>query len=88
MLLRWKPPPITQRNGDIVGYIVRVYNMESLVCIREIEVNKTTLYSVNGLNTSYPYNVTIAAKTVVGWGPFSSPSFIITLSDGKRDVCS
>ena len=83
--LQWHPPPQHKRNGDIIGYVIRVFDDESRTYIRELEVDAVKSYIINKLKAFHSYKFSIAAKTALGWGPFSSQLLIKTLHSGKNN---
>ena len=72
----WNPLPISHHNGDIVGYVIRVFDTETLTYVKVVEVGVVLSYI---LETFHAYNLSIAARTAVGLGPFSNPLHITTL---------
>ena len=77
MNLQWLPPAFDNRNGDITGYIVKIFG------IAEREIGNVTSHTVGGLNASTTYSFSVAARTLVGLGPFSQPAYVQTLHGGK-----
>ena len=75
--LSWLPPPLDKLNGDITGYVVKIFGL------REMDIGNVTSYSIGGLNASSSYSFSVAAKTRVGSGPFSEPVSIVTHHGGK-----
>lgn len=75
--LTWFPPPLDKLNGDITGYIVKIFGL------REMDIGNVTSHSIGGLNASSSYSFSVAAKTRVGPGPFSEPASIVTHHGGK-----
>ena len=88
MVLHWIPPPSQTHNGDITGYVIRTFDAEQGTKVGDRETDNTTSYTLTGLNTAHPYEFSVAARTVVGWGPFSKPSYIFTLHDGMLVLAS
>jgi receptor-type tyrosine-protein phosphatase Q len=77
--LHWFSPPLENQNGHIIGYIVRIIDLDP-VKIVDIEIDTTTTKTnKGGLKTTHPYNFSVAAITEQGWGPFSHPISIVTL---------
>lgn len=70
VLLVWEPPPIDQQNGIIQYYLVMVDPQIENGMIVTLTANTTQLLVTN-LIQYYTYQVTIAAVTVPGAGPFS-----------------
>ena len=80
--LLWSPPPEDKHNGDIIGYVIRVINLEQLMETEDIEIDDITSSIISDLRTFHPYNFSIAARTIAGLGPFSAPLSIVTLHGG------
>lgn len=82
--LHWLSPPTDKQNGDIIGYIVRIINLEPLKTL-DIETDSTaTGTEIGDLRTAHPYNFSVAAVTEQGQGPFSYPISTVTLHDGNH----
>ena len=47
----WNPLPISHHNGDIVGYVIRVFDTETLTYVKVVEVGVVLSYIVNNLET-------------------------------------
>ena len=68
--LSWIPPPLEDRNGIIIGYVVRVSGVNT---DEEIELSVVDLHTtVVGLHPFYSYRFSVAAVTVAT-GPFNNP---------------
>ena len=76
----WVIPLPEQQNGPIVGYTVRVVRVDNGDTV-EFDTTNTTLM-VDSLVPYTSYEWTVAARTSVGTGPFSSPVTERTLQDG------
>ena len=71
--LAWQPPPESQQNGIITIYTVQVIPPgQSPFTITTTELSLT----VSSLLGNSQYSFAVAASTVVGIGPYSSPSII------------
>ena len=68
--LEWEPPPVNERNGVIQYYLVTIDQVENATSFTLI-VN-TTQIVVRNLLPYYTYQVTIAAVTTPGTGPWSN----------------
>ena len=74
--LMWSPPPSDQINGIIQGYQISVTELETGDMFQY-----TTLYNettFGDLHPHYDYNFSIAAFTVVGYGP---TTFVVVRTD-------
>ena len=67
--MEWEPPPINQQNGIIQYYLVMVDQLENATSTTLIA--NTTQITVRNLLPYYTYQVTIAAVTNPGTGPWS-----------------
>lgn len=77
----WDPPPLEQQNGPIVNYsvsVMRVGNGD----VFEWDANNTTVI-IDSLIPYTLYEWRVAAQTIAGTGPYSSPVTEQTLPDGK-----
>ena len=78
----WIPPLPENQNGIIISYNIS---------LTTVDTNMTEYYSTSDVNISITdllpfttYTFVVAARTVVGIGPFSSPFIITTNQDGKH----
>lgn len=77
----WQPLDPQFHNGILQYYHVQIVE---LVTSSVIEVNENLTHIViSSLHPYYEYNVTVAAATVVGTGPFSSPLTTTTAEDSE-----
>ena len=67
--ISWEPPPIDDQNGIILGYNV-TYTPDNGVS-KDTTTNDTMIV-INDLLIYTDYNVSVAAHTSVGTGPFDS----------------
>ena len=86
--LQWLSPPHDTHNGDITGYVIKTLDIELQTGASYREIDNVTSSTLSGLHTAHSYEFSVAARTVVGWGPFSRPFFIFTLHDGITYLCS
>ena len=77
----WSPLQEDLQNGIIVHYSLRLTEVASGRVITT-ERNATSVV-VSSLHPHYAYEVTVAAATIVGNGPFSLGILVLTYSDGK-----
>lgn len=66
----WLPPSTEEVNGVIIGFIIRVAGQDSDEVV-ELQTNETKII-MERLHPFYSYLFTVAARTEVGTGPFSS----------------
>ena len=77
----WGDVLCDQRNGEITGYQVN-YTSTSDDGIVNVTGNQTSV-TLNGLQPYTDYSVSVAAMTVNGTGPFSTPVTNKTLFTGR-----
>ena len=83
VLLFWMPPSEDTQNGDIIYYTIILMGDEKRDYL--ISYNFTVNSTSMELSTLWPYsqyNVTVAANTIVGMGPFSAPYTFYTPEEG------
>lgn len=69
VIVTWDPPPVSQRNGEIVSYTINVTGHESG---EEFQLNLSAAnLTLSSLRPYFTYSFTVAASTVIGEGPFS-----------------
>ena len=79
-VISWGPPPYEDQNG-VISYTISV-------SVQETEESFTyttsdTTYSFTALKPFRTYDITIAAYTSVGTGPFSAVFTVATPQDGE-----
>ena len=67
--LTWQPPPLSDRNGDITQYRLKITEQETQRHYKETTAN--TAHTLTSLHPYYNYVISVAAETV-GIGPYSS----------------
>ena len=84
LTLAWMAPPLERQNGLIIGYSVNVTNSDT---------GASTLLSSTGnsiivgqLSPYTSYLCSVAAQTIVGQGPYTSPITVTTGEDGKNII--
>ena len=82
IVISWDLPPPEGRNGDIIGYIINVTNLDSGV-IQQITAAAVTNITIPNLRPFTIYVATVSARTAVGMGPFSNVRSVQTLEDGR-----
>ena len=71
LLLSWSELPLPDRNGIILEYTIHLTNVRTG---EDTEYSAVTdPYTITNLHPDYTYRGKLAAVTVVGAGPFSSP---------------
>ena len=79
--MEWEPPPIDQQNGIIQYYLVAVNQVENVTNTTSIAY--ATQLTVWNLFPYYTYQVTIAAVTSPGTGPWSDPQTVMLPEAGN-----
>lgn len=86
IILEWEPPILNEQNGIIIDYVVNI----SVVGNGEVNYSQfsTTSLSllVQGLRSFTAYSCRIAARTIVGIGPYSPAITALTLQDGELSI--
>ncbi len=81
--LMWTEILISERNGVIIGYLIR-YGNGTTILTRDTG-SITTTFVLTGLNPFTHYAFGVAGRNSVNTGPYSSDSRIIrTLEDSKN----
>ena len=80
--LSWRAPPQDKQNGEIVSYAVVLSGNESSHLITHNLTTKSSFLDLTILRPFSEYNVSIAASTAVGTGPFTAPYTFHTPEDG------
>ncbi len=83
--LSWYPPPVDDRNGIISQYSVR-YTSVYYSTERLMNTTDTSVVLMD-LEEFEEYEVSIAAATVEGVGPYSMAILVTTAQAGKSVVC-
>ena len=78
--LSWNPPPLEERSGNIIGYIVNITKAGTLETTQHNTT--TTNITITSLEPYTTYICVVAAKTAIGVGPFSHLFFIQTQEGG------
>ncbi len=80
--LSWRPPVQDRQNGEIVSYSVAISgNASSRLVQYDLTTNSTSI-GLFDLRPFSEYNVSIAASTGIGMGPFTAPHVFHTPEDG------
>lgn len=81
VVLQWSLPPLTERNGIIIGYNISIEDTlaSGSTIILSTPFSNITIYSLEPFTT---YQYRIAAYTSVGLGPYSDQMFFRTLESG------
>ena len=69
--ISWKPPPESDRNGNILGYNITYFTINDSDLMTNITTSDT-MTNITGLLVYTEYNVSVAAYTSVGSGPFDT----------------
>ena len=90
--LKWKIPPVSDRNGVIIKYIIELeqvndtkWNITHNLVDYNFSSPSVVTYNVTNLTPYTNYKWRVAAATVNGTGPFSpNGKSFQTLEDGKN----
>lgn len=80
--LAWVAPEEREQNGEITFYVVTISGNESSHLVIYNFTSNSTRTTFSYLRPFSEYNVSIAANTAVGMGPFTAPSVFHTPEDG------
>ena len=72
--IHWVPPPFEHQNGVIDFYRLFVVEVDTGRVIEQFHTENTSLM-LQELRPFHVYQFVIAASTVAGLGPLSTPSF-------------
>lgn len=70
IIIRWEPPSVEQRNGQITGYKIRYRKQKKAIQVETTAAN-IRHYELQNLEKLAKYQVKIAAININGTGPFS-----------------
>lgn len=82
LFLRWEPPDLEDQNGVIIGYRVNISEVETGMNFQLSSSGSVQSLSVERLRPFTTYICRIAARTVVGAGPYSIAVTAVTSPDG------
>ena len=82
ILLSWEPPPPYDRNGEIVYYLIHMYEQETGRFWTLPVFNARTSAYVGSLHPYYHYECRVAAHTTA-LGPYSNSTVSLTDEEGK-----
>ncbi|XP_050092030.1 neogenin isoform X2 [Anopheles aquasalis] len=68
--IRWEPPPVEERNGQITGYKIKYRKNKKALQVETTPAN-VRYYILKDLEKMSAYQVKIAAMTINGTGPFT-----------------
>ena len=81
----WEPPSVDDHNGVISYYLLRL--VDASFNLTDITINTTNRsYSIDTLEEYVRYSCQVAAGTVAGVGPYTSPILITTQQDGEDKI--
>ena len=84
----WNPPDVAVQNGQIIHYkLLYTTDSSQQVDLRPtIVVNGTTLsHRLTNLQANTRYYISVAAATIIGFGPFATTS-AVTLKSGELTI--
>ena len=83
LTLAWMAPPLERQNGLITGYSINVTNSDTGVSMLLSSTGNSI--TVGQLSPYTSYLCSVAAQTIVGQGPYTSPITVTTDEDGKKN---
>ena len=71
VIIRWEPPPVEDRNGQITGYKIKYRNKNKKGLLVETTPANVRHYELENMDRMSAYQMKIAAMTINGTGPFT-----------------
>ena len=82
ILVAWSPPPEDDQNGIILGYNITYFVINDEISVVSRSVASTSINIID-LSIYTEYNISVAAYTIIGTGPYDS-ILVRTDSSGKH----
>ena len=82
LVLGWIPPDPEDRNGIIIKYTINITELETDMPLDFVIGNTTTL--TVSVHPYYRYSYIVAAQTVIGQGPYSTPPQVFRMPEDGR----
>ena len=73
-----------EQNGEINRYEIRLYEVGDSEDEQIVNVTGNLTKTFSGLKSFTAYGVRVRAATSAGSGPWSSPQYLKTMSEGER----
>ena len=83
LTLAWMAPPPERQNGLITGYSINVTNTDTGASVFLSSTGNSI--TIGQLSPYTSYLCSVAAQTIVGQGPYTSPITVTTGEDGKSN---
>ena len=83
IMVTWDDPLEADQNGIIISYIVRYINLNRSEDEQFNSSASERQLTLTDLQEYEEYNISVAAATIVGVGPFSDPSSLFTFEDSE-----
>ena len=80
--LSWDPPDLEDRNGNIIGYVIKITNSRTNETWQY--TSNTTALTLSTLSPYTTYYCIVAARTSVGTGPFTTVLSLETSPEGMN----
>lgn len=81
LTLSWMAPPLERQNGLITGYSINITNADTGASMLLSSTGNSI--AVGELSPYTSYLCSVAAQTMVGLGPYTTPITVTTNEDGK-----
>lgn len=82
--IRWSPPIETDQNGRIMAYKVNCLGSNESTSIRLLNISSDAKgLHIKSLIENMQYCISVAARTLLGYGPYSQP-ICVTMSKSNR----
>lgn len=79
----WRPPPRKDRNGLIIGYMIRCKLSNKDTSVKKSVNNSVLSMTLDKLQAYTVYHIDVAAKSSKGQGPFSDRIVVTTHETSK-----
>ena len=83
IVVSWKPPPITEQNGIIILYTIRLLEVPTQRPLSYLREGQQMMLVIHSLHPYYDYECSVGAVTVVGSSPLSETVTTRTRTDSK-----
>jgi hypothetical protein len=86
--IRWNPPLESEQNGRIVAYKVNCLGSNESSSIRLLNISSDAKgLHIKSLIENMQYCISVAARTHLGYGPYSQPICVTMSKKSKINLC-
>jgi len=84
--IRWNPPLESEQNGQIIAYKVNCLGSNESTSIRLLNISSDAKgLHIKSLIENMQYCISVAARTRLGYGPYSQP-ICVTMSKNRKKL--